>query len=113
MEILAPLLVGIALFITIAVIVKTVSDNKTRRQLIEKGVLDDKLKSLFEENPELRVLSILKWAFVLIGIGAAILVGRMAPVGQDREYMFACMFLFAGIGLVLYYVIARHTLGQK
>ena len=42
-----------------------------------------------------------------------ILVGRMAPVGQDREYMFACMFLFAGIGLVLYYVIARHTLGQK
>jgi len=113
MEVLAPLTLGIALFITIAVIVKTISDNKTRRHLIDKGVLDDKLKSLFEESPEFRILSVLKWAFVLIGVGAAVLVGRMAPLGQEREYMMAFMFLFAGIGLVLYYVIARFTLRQK
>lgn len=109
---LASLALGIALFILIAVIVKTVSDNKTKRRLIEKGVVDDKLTTLFEERPELRILAVLKWAFVLIGIGAAVLIGRMSAY-HSREYMMAFMFLFAGIGLVLYYVIARNAYRSK
>jgi hypothetical protein len=56
------------------------------------------------------VLSVLKWAFVLIGIGLAVIVGRLAPHDYSREYMMGFMFLFAGIGLVLYYVIARRVL---
>ncbi|KPJ59367.1 MAG: hypothetical protein AMJ46_11570 [Latescibacteria bacterium DG_63] len=113
MDELAPLALGIALFILIAAIVKTISDNKTKRRLIEKGVVDDKLTTLFDERPELRIVAVLKWAFVLIGIGAAVLLGQLAPQHQSREYMMALMFLFAGIGLVLYYVIARHTFKSK
>ncbi len=112
-EILAPLAVGIAFLVTIVLIVKTVFDSRVKRQLIEKGVVDDKLRSLFEESPELRVLSVLKWAFVMIGIGLGILAGRLAPPELTREYMMAAMFIFTGVGLVLYYVIARHTIRKK
>jgi len=113
MEILAPLAVGIAFFITIILIVKTVFDSRTKRQLIEKGVVDDKLRSLFEESPELRVLSVLKWAFVLIGVGLGILAGRLAPPELVREYMMAAMLIFTGVGLILYYIIARYTIRRK
>ncbi len=113
MEVLAPLVVGIAFFITIVLIIKTVFDSRIKRQLIEKGVVDDKLRSLFEESPELRVLSVLKWAFVMIGIGLGILAGRLAPPDLTREYMMAAMFIFTGVGLVLYYVIARYTIRRK
>ncbi|UCF78036.1 MAG: hypothetical protein JSW03_07935 [Candidatus Eiseniibacteriota bacterium] len=110
MDDFAPLTLGIAFIILIAVIVKTLSDNKIKRRLIEKGVVDDKLASLLDERPELRVLSVLKWAFVLIGIGLAVIAGRLAPDYYSREYMMGFMFLFAGIGLVLYYAIARRVL---
>jgi hypothetical protein len=113
MEEFAPLALSIAFLIAITAIVKTVLDNRTRRQLIEKGVVDDRIKSLFEENPEFRVVSILKWAFVLIGIGLAIVAGRMAPPDYAREYMMAYMFIFAGVGLVLYYLIAKRTIRRK
>ncbi len=108
---LAPLALGIALLVTIVMIVKAVVDNKTRRHLIEKGIVDDKLKSLLEENPEFHILSVLKWAFVLIGIGLAVLVGLMAA--HAREYMLGLMFLFTGIGLVLYYLIARSAVRKR
>jgi hypothetical protein len=113
MDVLAPLAVGIAFFITVVLIIKTVFDSRIKRQLIEKGVIDDKLRSLFEESPELRVLSVLKWAFVMIGIGLGILAGRLAPPELVREYMMAAMFIFTGAGLVLYYVIARYTIRRK
>ena len=88
-------------------------DSRTRHRLIEKGVVDDKLKYLFEESPELRVLSVLKWAFVLIGVGLGMLASWFAPPDLTREYMTAGMFIFTGVGLVLYYMIARHTLKRK
>ena len=110
---LAPVLVGIAFFVTIVIIIKTIMDGRTRHRLIEKGVVDDKLKSLFEESPELRVLSVLKWAFVLIGVGLGILASRLAPPELAREYMMAGMLIFTGVGLVIYYVIARVTMRRK
>jgi hypothetical protein len=113
MEDFGPLAFGIALLIFIAVIVRTISDNKTKRRLIEKGVVDEKLKTLFDERPEFHVLTVLKWAFVLIGIGAAVLLARLAPSHQAREFMMGLMFLFSGAGLVLYYLIARHILKSK
>ena len=113
MEVLAPLAMGIGLLTAIVLIIRTVFDSRIKRQLIEKGVVDDKLRSLFEESPELRVLSVLKWAFVMMGIGLGILAGRLAPPDLVREYMMAGMFIFTGVGLVLYYVIARFTMRRK
>jgi hypothetical protein len=113
MEVLAPLVIGMGFLVTIVIIIKLIFDSRIKRQLIEKGVVDDKLKSLFEESPELRAVSILKWAFVLIGTGLGILAGRLAPADMVREYMMAAILTFTGLGLVLYYLIAKHTIGRK
>jgi len=50
---------------------------------------------------------------VLIGVGLGMLASWFAPPDLTREYMTAGMFIFTGVGLVLYYMIARHTLKRK
>ena len=52
-------LIPIAFFIIVAVIVKFIIDHKTRRLLIEKGIVDEKVKYLFRNG--IQPFSSMKW----------------------------------------------------
>ena len=99
--------VPIVIFIVIAVIVKIISDNRIRRLAIEKGVVNEDIKFLYSDRFEGKVPSSLKWGFVLIGIGLAIFVGQMVDRSMKEEITIGGMFLFAGLGLVVYYFVAN------
>jgi len=99
-------IVPLTIFVVIAVIIKILSDNKVRRLAIEKGMVNEDIKYLYFDRFEGKVPSSLKWGFVLIGIGLAILLGRFA-FDSSEEFMFGAMFFFAGIGLVIYYFVAN------
>lgn len=101
----AEVLVPISFFLGIALIVKIVTDNRTRQKLIDKGMVDDKVKYLFRrglDNP----LSSLKWGMVMLGIGVALAVAELFPYISESTVM-GLMFLFAGIAFVVYFFIAR------
>jgi len=100
-------IVPVTLFIVFAVIVKILSDNRVRRQAIEKGVVNEDMKFLYYDRFEGKVPSSLKWGFVLIGIGLAIFIGQMVPYDMTEEITFGGMFFLAGVGLVVYYFIAN------
>ncbi len=87
-------------------------DYKTRKLLIEKGLVDDKVKVLFEKPTEAHLPSALKWGMVLIAIGLAIFIGRMMPDAQE-EYTVAFAALFGGIALVLYHTVAYRRLKNR
>ena len=103
----------LALFIAIAVIVKIALDHRTRQKLIEKGLVDENVKYLYRENGETRALGTLKWAMVLIGIGLAVIIGQLVPDHMMEEITAAGMFLLAGVGLVVYYLIASKVMGKN
>lgn len=105
------LLVPIAFFFTVAAIIKWAMDNKTRRLLIEKGMVDEKLKYLFSEPPQ--SLSSIKWGLVLIGIGLALMIGQIFRYEISNEVTVALMFLFAGVGFIVYYFIAKSKLRES
>jgi len=86
-------------------IIKVLSDNKTRRSAIEKGMLSEDLKYLYYDRYERNIPSSLKWGFVLIGIGLAVFIGQLGPEEMVNEITFGSMFLLAGLGLILYYFI--------
>ena len=89
-----PAIITLMSFLFVLAIIKTISDNKVRHRLIEKGLVD--------EN---KVPSSLKWGLVLIFLGIAILV---AKVFDFQEFTIGFMFLFSGAGLILYYSIVRY-----
>lgn len=107
-----PILPLIAMFIIVPVIIKLLSDNKTRRQLIEKGLVDEKIKYLFQDKPKDYVGSSLKWGMILIAVGLAVFVGQMVPRYLVEEVTIGCMLIFGGLALVLYYVIAGKKLNR-
>lgn len=100
-------LVPLAFFIAVAYIIKSLSDNKIRRLAIEKGLLNEKMKYLFLDRFEGKVPASLKWGFVLVGIGLAVFLGQMVPRDVSEEVTIGAMFFFAGLGLIVYYFIAK------
>jgi phage shock protein PspC (stress-responsive transcriptional regulator) len=97
---------AVMLYFTLAII-KLVMEHKTRNRLIEKGLVDEKVKYLFFEKQPGEASTSLKWGIVLIGLGLAVLIGRLAPQYIRDEMTVAALFFLAGLGLVIYYFIAR------
>lgn len=102
---MAGLIGGLAVLATIAIIIKLTLDHRMRQKLVEKGMVDENLKYLYKTNGAGRAQSSLKWALVLMGLGLAVLVGQLAPNHMIEEITFACMFLFAGLGLLVHYLV--------
>lgn len=97
-------LIPIVMFITLGWIIKVLSDNKTKRLLIQKGELNESIRFLYD-RPKSQVSSSLKWGMVLVGIGIAIFLGRLISYHEEEVY-FALMFVFAGLALLLFYFIS-------
>jgi len=91
-------------FFTIGFIVKLILDYSMRKRLIDRGLVDKNVKYLFSYGSP--ASSSLKWGMVLIGIGAAIIIGRLAPYRWSDEITVSGIFILAGLALVVYYAIA-------
>jgi uncharacterized membrane protein len=107
----APLIVGIVFF-SVVTIVKIVVDSSTRRRMLETGTLDDRTKRLMMSQAELSTLSNLKWGMILIGIGLAALLSQLMPYSFSDEGAIGLVFLFAGLGFLIYYPIAQKRLKE-
>ena len=105
MAMLPVFIVGI-IFVSILLFVKILSDNHIRNKLIEKGMVDEKVKYLYRNRFDSNIPSSLKWGIVLICIGLAFLVGHLIAEAKE-EVTIASMFLFAGGGLIAYYFIVK------
>ncbi len=108
------ILVPIILFIVIGWIIKVLSDNHTKNLLIEKEMVNESVKFLYTDRLEKYVPSSLKWGMVLVAVGLAIFLGKiltgvpgiMAHTRDEEAIIFALMFIFGGLALIIYYSIA-------
>lgn len=94
----------VIVFFTICFVIKTILDYSMRKRLIDKGLVDKNLKYLFKFGSPSS--SSLKWGMVLVGIGAAVIIGRLAPYRWSEEATISGMFILAGLALIIYYFIA-------
>jgi hypothetical protein len=108
---LAPVFILAVIGYFVVQLVKVVSENRIRTKLIEKGLVDEKIKLLF--NPELLTdsASALKWGLVMIAVGVAFLftfaIHSWVPADIRGEITAGAVFSMAGLAMIIYYVIAR------
>ena len=62
-----------------AILLKIVTDTFTRHKLINKGLIDEKVKYLFTQQQAAQPLSSMKWGMVLVAIGLALLLKQFWP----------------------------------
>ena len=98
--------IPITLFIVITIIVKIVSDNRTRRIAIEKGMVNENLKYLYFDRFESHIPTSLKWGIVLVAVGLAGFIGQIFSYHISEGVTFSAMLIFGGLGLIVYYFIA-------
>lgn len=109
------LIVGI-IFGSAIYVIKTVSDNRIRRRIIESGQIDEKIQFLYfqPQGANSSYFSSVKWGLVLIALGLALFLGQILPYRFDEEMTFGFMALFAGIAFIIYYFLAkRHSHAEK
>jgi hypothetical protein len=106
------IIIPLASFWLIFMVIKTSLEYKTRKVLIEKGMINENVK--FLAKIQNGFMSSLKWGLVLLGIGLGALIYRVIPTDRYSEYhheevMFGLMILLAGAGLVIHYLIAARA----
>lgn len=107
MEIIAPMAVLITVVIGIAFIVKTVSDNKVRQLLAQKGEINENVQYLFAKSVISSPLNSIKWGLMSVAVGAAFMIGHFAPHTFSDAGLAGLIFIFAGAALFVYYFLAK------
>jgi Ca2+/H+ antiporter len=96
----------IFILIVMGYIVKLFLDYKTRKKLIEQGMVNENIKHLFEAKMGPQNGSSLKWGLVLFLVGLVVLVLSVLPTYISGEVIFGATLIAAGLGLLVYYIIA-------
>ena len=109
-----PLIVAI-IFGSAIYVIKTISDNRIRRRLIESGQIDEKIKFLYfsAQSGDPAYFSSIKWGLILIALGLALFLQQFLPYRFDDEMTFGMMFLLAGIAFIVYYFLAKKHSAQQ
>lgn len=112
-EAMVPIIIVPAIFFAFYAIIKTISDNAVRRKLVDKGLVDENTKYLFQGTRSSNVPESLKWGMVLVAVGAAVLIGQIVPTDFRDEATLSGMFILGGLALIVYYFIASKVLKQS
>jgi hypothetical protein len=111
MEDMVPVLVLTVIGYFLLELVKVVSESRIRSKLIEKGMVDEKIKHLFGPRQLEESASSLKWGLVMIAVGLAFMfafaIHNWVPAGIRGEITAGAVFTMAGLAMIVYYVIAR------
>lgn len=111
MENMVPILVLTVIGYFVLELVKVVSENRIRNKLIEKGMVDEKVKLLLAPRQTAESASSLKWGLVSIAVGVAFMcayaIHSWVPASVRDEVMAGVVFSMAGLAMIIYYIIAR------
>jgi hypothetical protein len=117
-EVLAPILVTMTFFALIGLIFyyHTTIRHKERMAMLEKGFTADQIRSIAHrmftgQSP----IGSLKWGIIILSIGLAIIVGNFLRTvyNTDESVVAGLIFLFGGLGLVIFYFIAAKKLQNQ
>jgi hypothetical protein len=106
----SPGIVLVGFFAFVLGITKILSDNWTRRKLIEARVSDDVIRTLFRKESDPEMFAALKWGIVLVSLGLGLIVSQYLPARFEEPLAWGVVLVFGGVGLLAYYAVARALL---
>jgi hypothetical protein len=104
----------LVIFYAVYGIVREYYAYQTRRKLIEQGITQEQLRTLFgsKAGPNEAALSSLKWGLMVLSLGIALFLSQLVTRGMDASGVVATtlglMFVCAGAALVVFYRIASN-----
>lgn len=107
------LLVPIGFFVAVAYIfvgiVRSVSDGRTRRKLIETGASPELAAALVSAPAGEEVDPMLRWGIVIGALGVGFIVLQFLPFQENDPIMIGLLLVFLSIGLLASYAVTRRS----
>jgi hypothetical protein len=102
-----PTLVLVGFFAFVLCMTKVLSDNWTKRKLVEARVSDDVVRTLFRKESDPEMFAALKWGIVLVSLGLGLIVTQHLHTSFQEPLAWGVVLVFGGAGLLAYYAVAR------
>jgi hypothetical protein len=103
-----PIIGSIGFFWALVSITRIVSENRTKRKLLETHATDQVAAVLLAQpNRDPDTYGSLKWGLVITAIGAALVMVQLLDYAAYEPIVYGLMLLFAGVALLAYYAIVR------
>ena len=100
---LVPIIIVPAFFAAIFLIMKTLSDNRVKRELINMRADKETIDYLMLKSPSGSGESSLKWGIVAVALGAGLALIQVLGLNGEEPLTYALMFIFGGGGLLAHY----------
>jgi membrane-bound ClpP family serine protease len=107
------ILVPIALFGFVALSIKFIVDGLTRRRLASSGVSDELVRSMLEADLRATRLSSHKWGFVLIALGAGLVLIEILDIEFESAGAMGLLMLAAGAGLLGHFFVYGKQISES
>ena len=104
---LVPIIVGSVFLISIAYVIKALSDNRTRRELIQHDSTSEIAQKLFLENRPPDYDTAFKYGLLTFSLGLAFAVIAVSDLGPGDAMSFGLLLLFGGGSLMIYYKLKK------
>ncbi len=99
-----PLVAIVVTFFSLVVIIRTISDNKVKHRLIERGEFTEQAAHTLANMSS--SVSSLKWGLILVAIGFGFLLINMFPRMFDDEAALGLLLIAAGVALFAHYFMS-------
>jgi len=99
--------IPIVMFLVVGVVIYQFIKNRheERMALIEKTDISPELKNVLRIQPVYPAKGVVKWAFLLLGLGLALAIGGFVDPYVDEMVVGGLIFGLPGIMLLIYYKI--------
>jgi hypothetical protein len=97
--------IPIVMFLVVGIVVYQYLKNRheERLALIEKADISPELKNVLRIRPVYPVKAVVKWAFLILGLGLALVIGGFIEPYVDEMVVGGLIFGLPGIMLLVYY----------
>lgn len=104
----AAIIIGV-LFFGIVNIIKTFTDYRLRRRLVELGHVDEKVSSILSNKAD-NYYNALKWGMIIFFGGLGLIILEFIPYEADSPFPYGFEAVFIATGFLLYFMIVRKEL---
>lgn len=105
-DIIASAIVIGVIFLGIAKIVKTFTDYRLKRRLIELGHIDEKVSNILS-NKEDNYFNSLKWGMIIFFGGLGLIILEFIPYDTDSPFPYGFEAVFIATGFLLYFMLVK------
>lgn len=106
---LQEILIPAIIFYAIVAVVKIIVDSRLKHKLIDKGIVDETAKAVFEPVKQFSPLSSVKWGLLLVSVGAALMMIQILPRYFSDEGAVGLLFIAAGAALFVNHFVERQA----